>query len=87
MGCYVNPPGMQKEPWLLQHGVLTNKPEITEDTLPVCLVNNGPFNAAGVAFSQEELNVFATEDGREKLWFQVPIDKLFEVSDLKVYRK
>lgn len=38
----------------------------------VCVVDNGPFEAAAYAFSQNELNVFANPDGRPKRWLKVP---------------
>lgn len=38
----------------------------------VCVVDNGPFEAAAYAFCPEELNVFARPDGRPKRWLKVP---------------
>lgn len=45
----------------------------------VCVVNNGHFAAAAYAYSQNERNVFAQDDGREKTWLMVPgADKLVD---------
>lgn len=87
MGCYVNPPNESKEAFLQREGtrVSVSAAAITEASLPVCLVDNGMFKAAGVAYSEGELQAFADPDGRPKQWFQVPREKLLEVSDLADY--
>lgn len=38
----------------------------------VCVVENAFFDAAGYAFSEEEMNAFLTPDGRKKTWLVVP---------------
>lgn len=86
MGCYVNPRDQDKEQWLETFGRPVNHTEaaITESEVPVCLVNNGPFFAAGVAFCEREIEEFKRpDDHRPKQWFMVPREKLYEVSDLK----
>ena len=40
----------------------------------VCVVDNGPFEAAGYAFSFEEFESFLREDGRRKLWLSMDRD-------------
>lgn len=41
--------------------------------IPVCVVDNGPFEAAGVCYSQKEFNAFTQpEDYRDKTWLIVP---------------
>ena len=71
MGFYVNPKGMTKEMWILQYGRAVRKEElkITDDEMPVILVDNGPFTAVGIAYSQDELSVFLREDGRSKMFY------------------
>lgn len=56
-------------------------PGPSEDgTHVVCLVDNGGFSAAGIAFDQGELAAFnEPRDGRSKRWFYVPDAKLIEV--------
>ena len=89
MGCYVNPPDGDKYKWLLANGEETSRPcEITEAFLPVCLVDNGPFDAAAVAFSQREIEAFSQPtDFRPKWWFKVPREKLYTVSDLRNWER
>lgn len=90
MGCYVNPPSQDKEEWLDKNCVSIGlRPgPITESELPVCLVDNGLFKAAAVAYSERELKVFSDPtDARRKVWYQVPIERLLEASDLKFYLK
>jgi len=90
MGCYVNPRTETKEAFLLREGSMMQfaptAADITTDSVPVCLVNNGPFTAAAVAYSANELQAFTPgHDPRPKLWFKVPRTALYQVSDLKNY--
>lgn len=89
MGCYINPRGTTKEAWLREHGVPTNGPApITESHVPVCLVNNGPFNAAGVAFDSREVEAFNQPgDFRPKKWHVVSREAVRLVSDLANYER
>lgn len=88
MGCYVNPRNMDKADWLQANGVITGQEPtpITDTHLPVCLVDNGMFTAAAVAYSPRELAEFTrTDDPRRKLWFTVPIEKLREAAPIDSY--
>lgn len=90
MGCYINPSTETKETFLQREGSIMQfaptAADITPDTVPVCLVHNGAFTAAAVAFSAAELRVFSNiSDPRPKLWFKVPRTALYQVSDLKYY--
>lgn len=96
MGAYVNPPKLHKKQWLEKYGDrLTDPPKIEDfdglasvGKLPVCLVDNGPFMAGGIAFSKQELRVFKRPDGRPKIWYIVDEDKLHEVSpELERYQE
>lgn len=88
MGIYVNPQHMTKEQWILQNGEEVPFGELPPEapvgpalTRLVCVVNNGPFNAAAVAFSQDEYKVFREPmDFRPKMWFSVPKHKLLDVT-------
>lgn len=84
MGFYINPPDNNKEQWLKANGQQVD-PEIIEDFwsskkvrthLPVCWVDNGPFTAAGIAFSPDETKAFMHPCGRPKRWYLVPREKL-----------
>lgn len=93
MGCYVNPSNQSKEEFLNQKGeevslIHANWGNIPEGFLPVILVNNGPFTAAGVAFSKSEFEAFTMpNDYRPKQMFLVSIIELKEVSDIGSYLK
>lgn len=90
MGIYINPKDMTKEQWLVENGLPIPEAwikEMTQDAfkkyfgsfLPVCLVDNGPFTAAGIGFSFEETRRwFNPEDFRPKLIFFVNFDFLKE---------
>lgn len=45
--------------------------------LPVCLVDNGAFTAAGIAYDPRERDDFLRDDGRTKYWFAVRRSRLF----------
>lgn len=72
---YINPPDMTKEQFLANHGTKLPSPPTeheVDDQLVVCLVDNGPFTAAGIAYSPEELTAFQVPtDHRPKTWFLV----------------
>lgn len=76
MGYYINPPDMTKEEFLEKHGTETDDPRFDSETFPVCLVNNGPFTAAGIAYDAKERDAFLRPDGRPKKWYQVPREAL-----------
>ena len=85
MGFYINP-DEPKEEWLGKNGKAILKPEfpVDKDMALVCLVNNGPFAAAAIAYSRAEFKHFTSpDDGRPKTWFLVPKTKICEVSNIK----
>lgn len=83
MGVYINPKDATKEEWLTANAEMIcwdRVPEWNNENLPVCLVDNGAFTAAGVAFDARELEAFTQEsDYRPKCWFVVKRSKLEEV--------
>lgn len=84
MGYYINPPQGTKEAWLYANArKLSDPPDsfksVDGKELAVCLVDNGMFTAAGCAYSQRELEAFASPDPRPKSWFFAPIDKLVAI--------
>ena len=87
MGAYINPEDMTKEEWLekyatpLNEGVAWNCNDFALSHLMVCLVNNGPFSAAAIMYSEEELRDFRVPmDLRPKKWFVANIEDLKKVS-------
>ncbi|TRZ78249.1 hypothetical protein D4R87_01115 [bacterium] len=96
MGFYVNPENESKESFLKREGILVpNSPRITWDSvskgyLPVVLMNNGFCTAAGIAYHQDELDVFTKlDDDRPREIYMVKIEKLLPVagSDFAQYAK
>ena len=85
MGMYIDPANMSKEDWLAKHGEKTAAPcDISDTHLPVCLVNNGFFTAAAVAYSPSELAVFSDSgDRRRKAWYKVSIADLRAVGAMR----
>ena len=52
--------------------------KLSSEHLPVCLVDNGLFTAAAVAYNTNEMLEFLRADGRAKRWFLVPLDELLD---------
>lgn len=84
MGFYINHRNQSKERFLHEKGS-----PISEDSakrvlsggshLPVCLVNNGPFTAAAIAFDEGEIAEFSrADDPRPRVWFSVKREDLVE---------
>ena len=79
MGYYVNPtPPMTKEQFLERNGKPMTADEakkfdfnVNKNHLPVCLVQNPGFTAAGIAYDAHERDAFARHDHRTKEWFLV----------------
>ena len=83
MGYYINPIGESKESWLKKHGTpihpdsaLSHK--FDGKSYPVCLVDNGRFTAAAIAYCPFELRACANPDGRQKQWFKVEAELLIQ---------
>jgi hypothetical protein len=76
MGYYINPRNCTKETWLAEHGqpitLAYAKAHPAGDRVVVCLIDNGPFTAAGIAYDDRERDAFAHEDIRPKAWYLVP---------------
>lgn len=90
MGAYINPMGESKESFLNREGIQLNKPPAWADCpygyLPVVLMDNGPFTAAGIAYAERELRAFTLpDDFRPKKFYFVEIAKLYPVSNLEDY--
>jgi hypothetical protein len=88
MGFYVNPGNESKETFLQREGIVAPLlPKITwasvpKGFLPVTLINNGAFTAAGIAYCERELDTFTRlTDDRPRQLFMVKIEKLIPVAD------
>lgn len=51
----------------------------TGDRVGICVVENGPFDAAAVAFSKEEMEAFSGNDGRAKTWLSLPKETVIKI--------
>lgn len=88
MGFYINPQNSTKENWLKDNGTkLDHLPPTHIDgkgNIAVCLVDNGWMTAAGIAYSQDELDAFSGKHDsramRKREWYYVPIAKVLEVT-------
>lgn len=95
MGCYVDPKNEAKEDFLEREGREVESDYISKNykmikekgDLPVVLCDNGPFTAAGVAYTEREFERFVRYDNRPKRFFIVSVEKLKEVSPVEGYLK
>lgn len=87
MGSYINPQTCSKEQWLKDNAyeIDIEHTDLRPDgEMAVCLVNNGPFTAAGIIFNRREWKCFTDAgDSRPKKWFSAKIEDLKKVSDLE----
>ena len=85
MGYYINPKNKTKEEWLLKNAQELTKKEafysIADNKIAILVwINNGPFTACGIAFSEDEFLAFTMEsDHRPKKFFVIEREKLKEV--------
>jgi len=99
MGCYINPRNMTKEHFLGQFEMISGPTDVwtgciptfeefsKKGAVPVVLIDNGMFTAAGVAFNEDEYDVFTRKgDVREREVYSVPVKDLNEVSDIKNFK-
>ena len=75
MGYYLNVPASDKAQYLLNNydaipleSEVQAREAFKEGFGVVCVVDNGPFEAAAFAFSEAELEEFARPDPRPKTW-------------------
>ena len=86
MGYYINPPNETKEVFLQREGKIIKNiawEDIPKGYLPVVIVDNGSFTAAGIAYSKREfIHFISSDDRRPKKIYLVEIEKLKLVSDI-----
>jgi hypothetical protein len=86
MGIYINPPKGTKEQFLAACATPISREDfmtfsVPDDCLPVALVNNGAFTAAGVAYDLREVECFThPTDFRPKKFYCVEKSKLLDES-------
>lgn len=75
MGFYIQGPAQCKAQYIVSEydGKIIPKPknfeDIEENMALICIVDNGPFDAAGYCFSAREFDAFSgTADIRPKTW-------------------
>ena len=91
MGVYINTEE-PKENWIAKHGKVKTFVQAKEwnnfhDEFLVCIVDNGIFTAAGVAFCEREKEAWldTVNDTRPKTFWAVPKEELLKVSNLGQY--
>lgn len=84
MGYYIETDSAtNKAAWLVANarGVIMPGPvpAPTPDIIPVVVMHNGYFEAAGIAFNAKELASFAHPDGRHKEYLLVPREEVIRL--------
>lgn len=94
MGVYLNPKKISKEEWLENKAYASDINHklpfdeiIKSGMLPVILVDNGPFTAAGIAYDEREYLYFTADDDPRprKLYLAFINDLLDQVPELERY--
>lgn len=86
MGYYINPRNMSKETFLVEYGTEVPGKTLEWDAvpsgcLPVVLLQNPMFSAAGIAYCKEELEAFTDPtDYRPRTIFIVEIKNIVQVA-------
>jgi len=92
VGYYIETPGQSKgkaEAIIREHGgrMLLHAPatlsQLEEGEALVCVVDNGPFEAAAFCYSEEELTEFASPDPRRRQWLAMDRAKACELTGYK----
>lgn len=91
MGYYIaTPQKLNKAEQLIRMGAVPiPNPEAFDTTGPntlICVVRNGPFDAAGIAFNNQERDRFLVPDGRGKSWLSLPKETVVKLCP-QVYRE
>jgi len=60
-----------------------NYADIPSDEAIICVVSNGPFEAAGCAFDEREFEEFKFPDGRPRTWLKMAKARAKELSGYK----
>jgi hypothetical protein len=57
--------------------------DVPEDKALICVVSNGMFEAAGLAYSEAEYDEFRREDGRPRTWVLMDKQVAYQASGYK----
>jgi hypothetical protein len=90
MGFYIQGPALCKAQYIVSEydGKIIPCPnafsEIPQDKALLCVVNNGPFEAAAYCFSEREFEAFTeSTDERRKTWLIMDKQKVHELTGYK----
>ena len=85
MGCYINPPQNKKKEFIEKEATqiaMTKEAltvHLTDTTVPVVYIDNGPFDALAVAYNLGEIEEFTQpQDPRTKAAYVIKREKLVE---------
>ncbi len=90
MGYYIQVPDNKGKARQLMNlygaKLLDNKPEFNEvpsSLAIICVLDNVMFEAAGYAFSEQELSDFAYPDGRSREWLLMDKERVHKLTGYK----
>jgi len=72
---------LQEEKATILPGVEAAKQAFSEGMGVICVVDNGPFEAAAFAFSRGEIEEFAYPDDRPKTWVAIDLKRAMELAN------
>ena len=84
MGYYIEVPEHHHKARQLQElmgakpiGTPVPPSELPDDQALICVMNNGPFEAAGLVYDDREFEEFVRPDGRQKWWLVADRDTAY----------
>ena len=84
MGYYIETNSNHgKADWLVinSRAIQTLGPKTgTKEMIPVCVLDNGLFEAAGIMYDQREFEDFIRPDGRPRVWLLVPRKEIIKLN-------
>ncbi len=59
--------------------VLQQPKYLDDGQVTICVIDNGPFRAAGICYNESEFQSFAFPDDRPRVWLSLPAATVFQL--------
>ncbi len=81
MGYYIETEEPKDVALIVKHHAkaLTKPVYLSGDNTTICVIDNGPFMAAGIYYNEKEFRAFAQPDNRPRTWLSLPTEKVLQL--------